>query len=477
MKRSVTSRWGLAGVTGGLMDAKAFLKRGLNADIGLAWLARQQPASPLRAVVVGIVCAVGILCLRWMLQLAYGELAAFTILFPALMVASLAAGRVAGFVAMAASLVGIRMIIGDSDSLDLNTHLGRVGISNYLIVGSLIILVGASLRRTVRNLDATVRALATSDARIGESEARLQAMVDQASVGIAHVGADGRVTSSNSRFAEILGLAPDKSGVTTPDVTHPDDIDKTLHLLEQMRAGGPGGQVEKRYIRPDGSIVWALTSLSPLTDASGQQAGYIAVVVDITAEKAAEAALRESESRFRLMADTAPSPIWLSNADGEIEFVNAALTDFYGRPGETFMGHAWRDSLHPDDAPAVDAAQTEARPHHLPYGFEARFRRHDGVWRWKRISVNPRFDAQGQFLGNVGMSFDIDDARRAMNALEQQERRQRFLLALSDRLRDLTDPDAIMNEVERHADVAQKLTLRIEAWIDGDPFPTPDAVV
>ncbi|WP_162238774.1 PAS domain S-box protein [Brevundimonas sp. Leaf363] len=421
----------------------------MDADIGLAWLARQPPATPLRALAVGVFCAGVITLLRWMLRSAYGDLAAFTILFPALMVASLAAGRIAGFVAMAASLVGVRLILGDTDSLDLNAHIGRVGIINYLIVGTLIVLVGASLRRTVRNLDATVGALKTSDARIGESEARLQAMVDQASVGIAHVGADGRVTSSNARFAQILGLATDKSGVTTPDVTHPDDIDKTLQLLEQMRAGGPGGQVEKRYIRPDGSIVWALTSLSPLTDASGRQAGYIGVVVDITAEKLAEAALRESESRFRLMADNAPSPVWLTNTEGEVEFVNAALVDFYGRSADAFTGRIWRGSVHPDDVPAIREVQAHARPLHLPYGFEARFQRHDGAWRWMRISVNPRFGADGQFMGYVGMSFDIDDTRRALAALEQQERRQSFLLSLSDRLRDLTDPDAIMNEVER----------------------------
>jgi PAS domain S-box-containing protein len=90
-----------------------------------------------------------------------------------------------------------------------------------------------------------------------------------------------------------------------------------------------------------------------------------------------------------------------------------------------------------------------ARPSRLPYGFEARFHRHDDDWRWMRVAVNPRFSADKTFLGYVGMSFDITETRKAIDALEAQERRQSFLLSLTDRLRDLTTPDDIMAEVER----------------------------
>ncbi|MBW8304034.1 MAG: PAS domain S-box protein, partial [Brevundimonas sp.] len=163
----------------------------------------------------------------------------------------------------------------------------------------------------------------------------------------------------------------------------------------------------------------------------------------------AEAALRESEARFRLMADTAPSPVWLTNAEGEVEFVNAALVDFYGRPAKEILGHVWRDAIHPDDVAGVDAIQAKARPQRKPYGFEARFLRADGAWRWMRIAVNPRFDAHDAFMGYVGMSFDVTDTREAIEAMARQERRQSFLLALADSLRDLTSADDIMAEVER----------------------------
>ncbi|WP_343054865.1 PAS domain S-box protein [Brevundimonas basaltis] len=293
-----------------------------------------------------------------------------------------------------------------------------------------------------------------TDARAAESallerEAQLKAMIDQASAGITQVGLDGAIVNANARFAEILGVPPGSVvGLSTEQVSHPDDIEPTRRALDQALREG-GAQLEKRYIRPDGSTVWVVISLRALTGSDGAVEGFIAVVVDISGAKAAEAALRESEARFRLLADTAPSPVWLTNADAEVEFVNAALVDFIGRPADEVLGHVWREAIHPDDVESVNVAQAEARPNRQPYGFEARFRRADGAWRWLRIAVNPRFDAEGAFKGYVGMSFDVSDTRDAIDALARQERRQSFLLALTDTLRDLNSSDEIMAEVER----------------------------
>ena len=320
---------------------------------------------------------------------------------------------------------------------------------NFVIVGLFVTVVAASLRKTLLRLDTAMAERRTADARMGETELELRAMVDQASAGIARVGLDGVVLSANARFAQILGTTTERLiGATTADVTHPDDVAPTKALLAAALEGG-AGQVEKRYFRDDGSIVWAITSLQRLLDPDGKPRGFIAVIVDISEAKANEAALRESEERFRLMADTAPSPVWLTNEAGDVEFVNAALVTFYGQPAERLMGQMWKITIHPDDQDRVAAAVADARPDHLPYGFECRFQRHDGVWRWSNVSVNPRFDGQGVFRGYVGMAFDVTETRDALDALARQERRQTFLLSLSDRLRDLTDPEAVMAEVTR----------------------------
>jgi PAS domain S-box-containing protein len=114
-------------------------------------------------------------------------------------------------------------------------------------------------------------------------------------------------------------------------------------------------------------------------------------------------------------------------------------------------------TIHPDDQADVAAAVAAARPHQLPYGFECRFQRHDGVWRWSSVSVNPRFDGEGRFRGYVGMAFDITETRDALDALARQERRQSFLLSLTDRLRELTDSESVMAEVTRSLGEALKV--------------------
>ncbi|HWW11817.1 MAG TPA: PAS domain S-box protein, partial [Brevundimonas sp.] len=369
---------------------------------------------------------------------------------PAVLIAALWGGRFAGYVAIVVSIIGAVALTQLAGGLiAFNAINLAVGVASFVFASLFGTVLGASLRSTLRDLDDTVRRLRASDSLVGETTSELRAMFEQASAGIARVGLNGEIISSNARFAEILGLSPEQAiGITTGDVTHPDDIALTKSALDAARAGGEGS-IEKRYLRPDGSIVWALTSLRPLTAPAGDLMGYIAVVVDITATKAAEAALRESESRFRLMADTAPSPVWMTNALAEVEFVNKALVEFYGRPAERILGSVWRQTIHPDDVAEVNAVMEVARPGHHPYGFEARFARYDDEWRWMRIAVNPRFDADRTFLGYVGMSFDITETRKAMDALEAQERRQTFLLSLTDRLRDLTTPDDIMAEVER----------------------------
>jgi len=431
------------------MSAIAFLGRNTTIDAALARLARTRPRSPVVSILIGMTWAIGALFLRWTASSFYGEITGFMILLPAVVLAALAAGRVGGIAALVAALLGGWALVGPVGSSGLSTPLGQVATVNFILVGLFTVLVAASLRKTVRSLDASVAALEAIDVRVGETELELRAMVDQASAGIARVGLDGVIETANTRFADILGTTRDALiGATTADLTYPDDIAPTRALLASAIAGG-AGQIEKRYFRPDGSIVWALTSLQRLLGPDGEPRGFIAVIVDISEAKRTEAALRESEERFRLMADTAPSPVWLTNVDGEVEFVNAALVAFYGQAADEILGHVWKQAIHPDDVMEVGAIQAKARPRHLPYAFECRFQRGDGAWRWMRVSVNPRRDGQGGFQGYVGLSFDVTEMRDAIDAHARQEARQRFLLSLIDTLRDMADPEAVMAEVNR----------------------------
>lgn len=419
------------------------------ADAFFRSVALSQPGKAWQAAATGLLCGAVGLAVRFALSGLFGGLTGLTILLPAVLIAALWSGQIAGYVAMVICTIGAVAFALLVPGEPPNARMLAIAIGSFAFSALFGTILAASLRSTLRNLDQTVTRLRESDTRVGETTSELRAMVDQASAGIARVDLNGRVVSANARFAELLGRTPDEViGITTADVSHPDDIAPTHDVLKQSLEGHES-QIEKRYIKPDGSIVWAQTSLRPLTDGDGVLVGHIAVAIDISAAKAAEAALRESESRFRLMADTAPSPVWMTNAEAEVEFVNTALVEFFGQPREAILGHVWRQTLHPDDQAQVAAAMEAARPDRLPYGFEARFPRADGRWRWMRVGVKPRFDADGTFKGYVGMSFDITETREALDAMAAQEKRQRFLLELADSIRDLTAPEDIMATVER----------------------------
>lgn len=419
-------------------------------DQGVSKIARTRDLSWWAAALLGVACAVTMLSVRLVLDEAYGGATGFMILLPAVMIAALAGGLTAGLVAAAACLLGGWLLIANPQGAGPlpQWSVARASTINFVVVSLFASVLSASLRSTLRRLDASLRALdATSDeVRLSEaarrdSEVQLRAMVEQAAAGIARVNLEGRLVSANARLADILRRSQHELiGIRIVDVTHPEDVEATLDIMQST-----SGQIEKRYVRPDGSQVWCLTSVAPLSAADGSLGGYIAVVVDISDAKSAESALRESEARFRLLADTAPSPIWLTNETGEVEFVNAALEVFFGAPAGTLVGHVWRNAIHSDDQDLVNDAQAAARPALKPYGFECRFQRADGVWRWMRVSVSPRF-VDGVFRGYVGLSFDVTESREALDTLASLERRQTFLLELSDRLRDMSLPSDILGE-------------------------------
>jgi PAS domain S-box-containing protein len=168
----------------------------------------------------------------------------------------------------------------------------------------------------------------------------------------------------------------------------------------------------------------------PRVDSDGGFHGYVGIAIDHTETRAAEAALRESERRFREAADSSPSPMWMTDADGKMEFVNCRLEEYAGMSADALKGDAWLTLVHPDDAQLV-AQEREAawRDSHRPYTFEARFKRADGTWRWLEVSSRPRLDPAGRFHGYVGIAVDRTESRAAIETLAESERRYRSIFS------------------------------------------------
>jgi len=137
------------------------------------------------------------------------------------------------------------------------------------------------------------------------------------------------------------------------------------------------------------------------------------------AEAKVQADLRDSEARFRILADSAPLLMWISRTDGSREFANRAYVDFLGADFETALIFDWRRVLHPDDLDRVLKQQAAGEASRQLFTLEARYRRVEGSYCWIRSVSQPRQSQAGEFAGFVGIGFDISEAKRAEEDLKR----------------------------------------------------------
>jgi PAS domain S-box-containing protein len=203
----------------------------------------------------------------------------------------------------------------------------------------------------------------------------------------------------------------------------PEVADFNDHVMKVGLAGGTLAYSDQeltlfRHGRPE--QVWMNLDYSPVLNEQGEPAGVIAIVVETTQRVMAERRVRESEERFRAIANSAPIPIWVTQLDGDRLFVNQAYLEFFGLELEQALTFDWRRSVHPEDAarvlspeqlPGLVGKQSERATN--PFALELRIRRADGKWRWMRSVSQPRLDADGRHVGFIGVAHDITVAKQA----------------------------------------------------------------
>jgi PAS domain S-box-containing protein len=200
---------------------------------------------------------------------------------------------------------------------------------------------------------------------------------------------------------------------------HPSDRDASVRYCIECTEAGRDHQFDYRMIAADGRVVW-LQDRVTVHVVDGRPVTLRGVMVDITERKRAEGAMRESEARFRALADTAPMMVWASNAKGQPEFINQRWIAFFGRELHEVTPDGWFDFLHPDDRAIWATVFLHAFEQRKPFEIDARSRRADGEYRWVTTHGVPRFDAAGAFAGYIGTAIDFTERRRA------EETRQRL---------------------------------------------------
>ena len=166
-------------------------------------------------------------------------------------------------------------------------------------------------------------------------------------------------------------------------------------------------------------------------------------------KRKAEAVLRESENRFRVMTDAAPALVWMCDKHGKITYLNDRRVAFTGPDPKAGYGDTWSTYVHPDDLDGMLDSLSHALKMHQPFSKEYRLRRSDGVYRWMFDVASPRVNGDGSFAGFIGSAIDMTDQKLAQQALEK----------VSGQLIDAQEKERSRIARELHDDISQKLAL------------------
>jgi len=257
-------------------------------------------------------------------------------------------------------------------------------------------------------------------------EERLRLIIDTIPTIIWRKSPDGSADFLNRNFREYTGLSlEDGLGRGWLNVFHPDD--RLKEKWPSAMAAGKPFQTEARLRGTDGQYRWFLIRAMPLRDERGNIIKWYGLTCEIED-------LKRAEDRIRLIIDALPTMVWTMEPNGAVDFVNQRWMDYMGLSLKEEMDEPTRP-IHPEDLPRVlekwraDMAAGEASED------EMRLRRADGEYRWFLVRTAPLRDEQGNILKWYGVSIDIEDRKRAEEAVKSSEREQRHIAAQLERER------------------------------------------
>ena len=289
-----------------------------------------------------------------------------------------------------------------------------------------------------------------SEEKLRESEERLAGIVSSAMDAIIVIDEEQRIVLFNTAAEKMFCCKADEVIGTTVDRLIPqrfrhEHTGNILHFAE-------GGVTNRKM---GGS--WALRATGeefPM-DASISQIETVGkkfftiIIRDVTESRRAEEAVRESEERFRLVANTAPVIIWMSGPDKLCNYCNQRWLDFTGRSLEAELGNGWTEGVHPEDLKVFRDTYTSAFDRRESYEMQYRVRRYDGEYRWISDFGVPRFNPDGSFAGYIGSCIDITEGKMVEEAWA----------SLSGRLIDAQEEERKRIAREIHDDYTQQLAV------------------
>ena len=284
-----------------------------------------------------------------------------------------------------------------------------------------------------------------TEAELRQEREELRRIVDLIPQQIVVLNPEGQAIYANRGSMEYTGLSLEE--VRADDfrdrVFHPEDIQRLREQRHNALAGTSPFENEQRGLGKDGKYRWFLIRYNPFLGEDGKVIRWYAAATDIEERKQTQEVLRnaldqvqKSEAKLRQVIDTIPTLVWCDLPDGPNEFLNKRWHEYTGRSPEESHGWGWQATFHPEDLPPLMEKWRELLVSGEPGEIEARLRRHDGVYRWFLIRVEPFRDESGKLVRWYGTSTDIENLKQAERKLREEERE----------LRRITDaiPEVIM---------------------------------
>ena len=276
----------------------------------------------------------------------------------------------------------------------------------------------------------------SAEKSLRENEKRIRAIFEYAPIAMAQLDMEGHPVLSNKALVHMVGYSEEElKNMVFTEFTYPDDVEIDIDLFKEMLNGKRDSyNIEKRYIHKNGRLIWANLHVGIVRDEQGKPAYIIGMVEDITQRKIAEEALKESESRNRLIIDNVPVVIWKTSSNGKTEFISDNVERVYGfTPSEIYEKgkEVWLDRIHNEDSGRVKKEFEKLFMENIPFNIEYRIKTKDGKWIWLHDFANTVHKENGNMFA-YGVFYDITDTKRVQNELIESEKKYRSIFENSN---------------------------------------------
>ncbi len=347
-------------------------------------------------------------------------------------------------------------------------------------LGALLAVLVGALVSGLQSLQLRAELLAAEKTRqLSESESRFRNLIQIAPTGTFQTNAVGDCEFVSDRWCKMTGLDPTQAyGKGWMSAIHPEDLEWVFKEWAESITGSRPFDLEYRYLKPDGSVVWVHGLSETISDANGKVVGHLGQVLDISVRKVAQLEvdklnetlegrvkqrtldlelvvleLERSKQSLQHMSDSMPQIVWSTGPDGETRYFNQRWWSFTGlKAGDRESS----EPIHPEDRAAVQEAWEDSYRSGTHFEIEYRLRRSDGVYRWHLGRLIPMLDEKGRYLCGYGTATDIDDQKNAIEAakfaersIARSERRFRSIVENSPFPTQLLSPEGRTNQVNQ----------------------------